>query len=69
MPEHFIEITQHSRSTAYIRMSNATSKVAKCIRIEDLLKDYSGPMVNFDLDQNGQLIGIEIVVFGIEDPK
>lgn len=35
--------------------------VKKSISMSDLMKDYKGISLNFDFDEDGELIGIEIV--------
>lgn len=33
------------------------------VRVDLLIPDYVGPMVNLDFDATGRLIGIEVIVF------
>lgn len=56
-------------STAYVSLPGhfqTPGIVKRTVRIESLITAYKGPMVNFDFNSEGQLIGIEIIVFGVD---
>lgn len=61
-----VKIRGKSSDTAYIAFSGHPSEiiagvVKKTICLDDLIKDFKGPRVNFDFDKDGVLIGIEIL--------
>jgi hypothetical protein len=51
------------RSTGYLRMPtpHSMAKIERTVRLHEILPDYRGPMVNFDLDASGHLLGIEVI--------
>jgi uncharacterized protein YuzE len=71
-----IRVTLHGEDadTAYIELpghpgAGTPGCVSKTIRLDDLMKDFQGPMVNFDLDKSRRLIGIEIIVFSANESE
>ena len=58
-----IIVEQHAEDSVYVRLSKDATKRGKMLRIEELVPNYRGPMVNFDFDINGLLVGIEVVMF------
>jgi uncharacterized protein YuzE len=53
-----------SGEVAYLQLPIAKGcvrKVAKNLRLHDLINGYCGPDIIFDFDRNGRLIGIEIL--------
>ena len=64
MKQESIEISRSGNHTVYIRLPGNTNELGKTIRIESLIPNYSGPMVNFDISRSGTLVGIEVILFG-----
>jgi Protein of unknown function (DUF2283) len=62
-----IEVERAGNDTVYIRIPTNLSTFGKVVRIEDLIPEYKGPMVNFDFNSEGELMGIEVIVFGMND--
>jgi len=59
-----VQLVGHDAHTAYVALPGHRSRagmVSKTILLDDIL-DYTGPRVHLDLDKNGTLIGIEILV-------
>lgn len=63
-----IELLSTDDGVAYVKVPNSGAKHKETLRIEDLVPDYKGPMVNFDLNADGELYGIEIVLFEEDFP-
>ena len=63
-----VKIVGRNARAAYVSLPGHTHEPgvsARTVRLDSLLS-YEGPMVNFDLDKHGRLIGIEILVFGLD---
>jgi len=60
-----VKLSGEDDGTAYIALPGHRVEfgiVAKTVRLDGIL-DYRGPWVNLDLDRDGRLIGIEILVY------
>lgn len=59
-----LRISEDDQDVAYLRLPThpgETCRMSKSIRLEQLLGPYSGPEVVLDFDQEGVLVGIEIL--------
>jgi hypothetical protein len=66
MSEKKIRVVLSGRDarTAYISLpghKKSPGTVAKTLRLGDLVKPFAGPQVHFDFNEQGRLIGIEIL--------
>ena len=67
-----VKLTGEESDTAYIALPGYPEQaeygaVSKTICLDEVLDDFKGPRVHLDFNQNGVLIGIEILVFGSSD--
>jgi hypothetical protein len=64
-PGHFeLRVSEDAQDVAYLRLPShpgETCKMSKSIRLADLLGSYEGPEVVLDFDQDGVLVGIELL--------
>lgn len=61
-----LELSDEDQEVGYLFLpkhprNSASGIVKKTIAMSDLLKEYKGVPIYFDFDQEGELIGIEIV--------
>jgi uncharacterized protein YuzE len=59
-----LQISEDDQDVAYLRLPShpgETCKMSKSIRLAELLGSYTGPDVVLDFDQDGVLVGIEIL--------
>lgn len=50
--------------TAYVSLTDhrqSAGSVARTVKVDDLLPDYSGPRIHLDFDADGKLVGIEVL--------
>ena len=62
----YIEVVSYGKNpkAATVRLpAYKPGTSTQMIRLDHLVKDYHGPMVNLDFNHDGVLIAIEIVVF------
>jgi len=62
-----VQMKSGQSKTAYIKLPGhkpVPGAAFKTIRLESILSNYNGPMVNLDFNKAGTLIGIEILVLG-----
>ena len=61
-----LRLAKEKDAVAYLRLptypSQGQAKVAKNVRLFDCIGQYDGPDLIFDFDEDGVLIGIEILV-------
>ena len=61
-----LEIENPTSDVAYLRLpshpADELARVAKTIRLHDLIGKYTGPDILIDFDDNGTPIGIEVLV-------
>ena len=61
-PDTMIHVNLNEECTAYIRnFTKEKTVIHKQLWITDLIPNYKGPSVYFDLDEQQRLIGIEII--------
>ena len=64
-PGHFeLRVSEDDPDVAYLRLPShpgETCKMSKSIRLAELVGSYAGPDVVLDFDQNGVLVGIELL--------
>ncbi|WP_309890391.1 DUF2283 domain-containing protein [Archangium sp.] len=59
-----LQISEDDQDVAYVRLPShpgETCKMSKSIRLAELMGSYTGPDVVLDFDQDGVLVGIEIL--------
>ena len=59
-----LQISEDDQDVAYLRLpshTGETCKMSKSIRLAELMGSYTGPDVVLDFDQDGVLVGIEIL--------
>ncbi len=59
-----LRVSEDDQDVAYLRLPShpgETCKMSKSIRLAELMDSYSGPDVVLDFDQEGVLVGIEIL--------
>ncbi|QRO01445.1 DUF2283 domain-containing protein [Archangium violaceum] len=59
-----LRVSEDAQDVAYLRLPShpgETCKMSKSIRLAELMGSYTGPDVVFDFDQDGVLVGIEIL--------
>jgi hypothetical protein len=59
-----LQVAEEDRDVAYLRLPShpgETCRMSKSIRLVDLMGSYTGPDVVLDFDQEGVLVGIEIL--------
>jgi hypothetical protein len=63
MSLHKFELEITGPTTAYLKLPThpGTLRSARTVTLVDLIGAYKGPYVVFDFDQQGVLVGIEIV--------
>jgi hypothetical protein len=61
-----LRISEDDHDVAYLRLptypAGGTAKMSRTIRIHDLIGKYEGPDINLDFDEDGVLVGIELLV-------
>ena len=62
-----LEVCDDDNDTAYLKLPNFPKNdeagiVSKQIRLLELIDNYKGPDIYLDIDHDGVLIGIEILV-------
>ena len=64
-----VKLRGRDSDTAYVELPGHEPKagiVAKMVCLNDVVDNFKGPRVNLDFNQDGVLIGIEILVYGEE---
>lgn len=60
-----LRISDDDKEVAYLRLptypAEGFAKTSKTVRLHDLIGQYQGPDVNLDFDQEGVLVGIELL--------
>jgi uncharacterized protein DUF2283 len=59
-----LRISEDDQDVAYLRLPShpgETCKMSKSIRLAELMGSYTGPDVVLDFDQDGVLVGIELL--------
>lgn len=59
-----LRVSEDDQDVAYLRLPShpgETCKMSKSIRLAELMGSYTGPDVVLDFDQDGVLVGIEIL--------
>ena len=59
-----LRVSADDQDVAYLRLPShpgETCKMSKSIRLAELIGSYTGPDVVLDFDQDGVLVGIEIL--------
>ena len=59
-----LRVSEDDQDVAYLRFPThpgETCKMSKSIRLADLMGAYEGPDVVLDFDQDGVLVGIELL--------
>ena len=59
-----LRVSEDDQDVAYLRLPShpgETCKMSKSIRLAELMGSYEGPDVVLDFDQDGVLVGIEIL--------
>ncbi|XXF80054.1 DUF2283 domain-containing protein [Myxococcaceae bacterium GXIMD 01537] len=59
-----LRVSQDDQDVAYLRLPShpgETCKMSKSLRLTELMGPYTGPDVVLDFDQDGVLVGIEIL--------
>lgn len=59
-----LRVSEDDQDVAYLRLPShpgETCKMSKSIRLVELLGAYEGPDVVLDFDQDGVLVGIELL--------
>ena len=66
-PNKFVLTVNDEHDVAYLRLprrdEKKDKKTAKTVRLFELLDGYTGADVVFDLDDEGELLGIEILIW------
>ena len=60
-----LRVSDDDEDVAYLRLPSHPGgevRVSRSVRLVDLIGPYQGPDLAFDFDQDGLLIGIEILV-------
>jgi len=63
-----VKLVGRNAATAYVALPGYPDKpipgvVARTVNLDDLLPDFVGPRVHLDFNQDGRLIGIEILTY------
>jgi hypothetical protein len=59
-----LRVSEDDQDVAYLRLPShpgETCKMSKSIRLAELMGSYTGPDVVLDFDQDGVLVGIELL--------
>jgi len=59
-----LRVSEDDQDVAYLRLPShpgETCKMSKSIRLAELMGSYAGPDVVLDFDQDGVLVGMEIL--------
>ena len=59
-----LQISEDDQDVAYLRLPShpgETCKMSKSVRLIEILGAYTGPDVSLDFDEDGVLVGIEIL--------
>ena len=59
-----LQISEDDQDVAYLRLPShpgETCKMSKSVRLVEILGAYTGPDVSLDFDEDGTLVGIEIL--------
>jgi uncharacterized protein YuzE len=59
-----LQVSEDDQDVAYLRLPShpgETCKMSKSIRLTQIIGSYTGPDVVLDFDQEGVLVGIEIL--------
>ncbi len=59
-----LQVSEDDQDVAYLRLPShpgETCKMSKSIKLAELMGSYTGPDVVLDFDQDGVLVGIEIL--------
>jgi uncharacterized protein YuzE len=59
-----LRVSEDDQDVAYLRLPShpgETCKMSKSIRLVELMGSYEGPDVVLDFDQDGVLVGIELL--------
>jgi hypothetical protein len=59
-----LRVSEDDPDVAYLRLPShpgETCKMSKSIRLAELMNSYAGPEVVLDFDQDGVLVGIELL--------
>lgn len=59
-----LQVSEDDPDVAYLRLpthSGHTTKMSKSLRLAEFLAGYKGPDVVLDFDQEGVLVGIEVL--------
>jgi hypothetical protein len=59
-----LRVSEEDQDVAYLRLPShpgETCKMSKSIRLAELMGSYTGPDVVLDFDQDGVLVGIELL--------
>lgn len=67
-----LRISDDDDQVAYLRLptySEETKRMSKSVRLVDLLGSYNGPEVVLDFDEDGTLVGIEVVGYVDSDAE
>ncbi|HZH76157.1 MAG TPA: DUF2283 domain-containing protein [Archangium sp.] len=59
-----LRVSEDDQDVAYLRLPShpgETCKMSKSIRLAELMGSYEGPDVVLDFDQDGVLVGIELL--------
>ncbi|QRK05589.1 DUF2283 domain-containing protein [Archangium violaceum] len=59
-----LRVSEDNQDVAYLRLPShpgETCKMQKSVRLAELMGSYTGPDVVLDFDQDGVLVGIEIL--------
>jgi uncharacterized protein YuzE len=59
-----LRVSEDDQDVAYLRLPShpgETCKMSKSIRLAELMGTYEGPEVVLDFDQDGVLVGIELL--------
>ncbi|HYO72872.1 MAG TPA: DUF2283 domain-containing protein [Archangium sp.] len=59
-----LRVSEDDQDVAYLRLPShpgETCKMSKSIRLAELMGPYTGPDVVLDFDQDGVLVGIELL--------
>ena len=63
--EFRLELSEGKHEVAYLKLPTFPVdqlKTSKSLRLHDLIGAYEGPDINIDFDEDGVLVGIEIIV-------
>jgi len=61
-----LRLGEEKQEVAYLRLptypAQGKCKMSRTVRLYDLMGSYDGPDINLDFDEEGVLVGIEVLV-------